>query len=348
MSEGFERQDSRLFAEWKVDMLKLDACAVHETNRTVIARWKQEIIAAGRPMVLSNCHNGCGNDLFMIHIPDGYGWADWCSNDTNSWRTSRDIEPSWTHVMFNLHTLAGIGWRGKPGSWNDPDFLEMSAMHSLDAQRAHFSMWCITSSPLVYSSNLKTTRNDTLAVITDADAIEINQLYAGNAGDLLEKQGGAVYLCVAAAACLVGAEGELWYKPLPPRSGSTVAAVALLNPQGKNGTTIDLQVDFDKLPVLQGARRCSVYDVWTKNSSTAEMHWIAYSVAPMSVRLLRIECAAAHPVGPTPTPPPPPPPPPPPAPAPPSPTPPRPSPPPPTPSNGTCQLADFVVACKWC
>ena len=114
MSEGFERQDSRLFAEWKVDMLKIDACAVHETNRTVIDRWKQEIIAAGRPMVFSNCHNGCGNDPFMIHIPDGYGWADWCSNDTNSWRTSRDIEPSWNHVMFNLHTLAGIGWRGKP------------------------------------------------------------------------------------------------------------------------------------------------------------------------------------------------------------------------------------------
>ena len=41
MSEGFERQDAQLFAEWKVDMLKIDSCAVHETNRTVIARWKQ-------------------------------------------------------------------------------------------------------------------------------------------------------------------------------------------------------------------------------------------------------------------------------------------------------------------
>ena len=93
MSEGFERQDSQLFAEWKVDMLKIDSCAVHETNQTVIARWKKEIIAAGRPMVFSNCHNGCANDPFMVHDPNAYGWADWCSNDTNSWRTSRDIEP---------------------------------------------------------------------------------------------------------------------------------------------------------------------------------------------------------------------------------------------------------------
>ena len=118
MSEGFERQDSRLFAEWKVDMLKVDSCAVHETNRTVVARWKEEITAAGRPMVFSNCHNGCGNDPFMVHVKGGFGWEPWCANDTNSWRTSRDIEPSWAHIMFNLHTLAGIGWRGKPGGWS--------------------------------------------------------------------------------------------------------------------------------------------------------------------------------------------------------------------------------------
>ena len=156
MSEGFERQDSQLFAEWKVDMLKIDSCAVHETNQTVIARWKQEIIAAGRPMVFSNCHNGCANDPFMIHDPNAYGWADWCWNDTNSWRTSRDIEPSWQHVMFNLHTLIGIGERGKPGQWNDPDFMELDAMHSINAQRAHFSMWCITSVRLPLDHSIAT------------------------------------------------------------------------------------------------------------------------------------------------------------------------------------------------
>ena len=49
---------------------------------------------------------------------------------------------------------------------DDPDFLEMSAVHTVAAKRAHFSMWCITSSPLVYSSNLETTNNETLAVLT--------------------------------------------------------------------------------------------------------------------------------------------------------------------------------------
>ena len=152
--------------------------------------------------------------------------------------------------MFNLHTLIGIGWRGKPGQWNDPDFLELPAMHSINAQRAHFSMWCITSSPLVYSSPLKTMHTDTLAILTDADAIAINQEYAGNAGDLLRRQGETVYICVETSICLAGAEGELWYKPLPPQHNSTIAAVALLNPQAKNGTTINMQLN------LRNCRSC--------------------------------------------------------------------------------------------
>ena len=113
MSEGYEKQDATLFAQWKIDMLKIDNCGVHETNQTVVARWKAEISATGRPILFSNCHNGCGNDPFMPAFAGG--WADWCGNDTNMWRTSRDIEPNWVHVMFNLHTLAGIGWRAKPG-----------------------------------------------------------------------------------------------------------------------------------------------------------------------------------------------------------------------------------------
>ena len=107
-------------------------------------------------------------------------------------------------------------------------------------------------SPLVYSFKLETMRNDTLAILTDADAIMINQEYAGNAGDLLRRLGETVYICVETTICLAGAEGEVWYKPLPPQHNSTIAAVALLNPQAKNGSTIDMQLKFEELPILQG------------------------------------------------------------------------------------------------
>ena len=89
------------------------------------------------------------------------------------------------------------------------------------------------------------------------------------------------------------------------------AAVALLNPQAAgNGTTVDIHVRFEQLPVLQGRRGCSVFDIWGKNSSTAEQGWTAYGVEPMSVRLLRVQCAATPgpPPAPAPSPPPAPPP----------------------------------------
>ena len=89
------------------------------------------------------------------------------------------------------------------------------------------------------------------------------------------------------------------------------AAVALLNPQAANGTTVDIHVRFEQLPVLQGRRGCSVFDIWGKNSSTAEQGWTAYAVEPMSVRLLRVQCAATPGPAPAPVPSPPPAPPPP-------------------------------------
>lgn len=116
-------------------------------------------------------------------------------------------------------------------------------------------MWAITSSPLIYSSDLNKTTSTTLAVLTNRAAIAINQQYAGNAGDLLKKQGRPVYFCVGDGMCLVGGEGEVWYKPLPGGesgfAGNPHGAPALLNPQGaaKNATTVDISVTVGNFAV---------------------------------------------------------------------------------------------------
>merc|ERR1712079_50859 len=112
------------------------------------------------------------------------GWSDWCPQQANMWRTSGDIKPTWTSIMNNLHSLVGKGAHGGPGHWNDPDFLEvgLGVFRNLEAARAHFAMWCITSSPLIASPNLQTVSRDIIGVLTDADAIAVDQQYAGNAG----------------------------------------------------------------------------------------------------------------------------------------------------------------------
>merc|ERR1712107_146329 len=108
-----------------------------------------ELNATGRPILYSNCHNGCASPGTM-GVNYSMGWADWCIN-ANMWRSSSDIRPSWGSIMFNLHSLRAMGSHGAPGRWNDPDFLEIGQgtfKSDIDAIRAHFAMWCITSSPL--------------------------------------------------------------------------------------------------------------------------------------------------------------------------------------------------------
>ena len=38
--------------------------------------------------------------------------------------SSGDINSHWDGMISNLNSLKGRGHFGKPGSWNDPDFLE--------------------------------------------------------------------------------------------------------------------------------------------------------------------------------------------------------------------------------
>ena len=41
-------------------------------------------------------------------------------------RTFQDIQASWGDIILNnLYAQVGLGKYGAPGSWNDPDFLEV-------------------------------------------------------------------------------------------------------------------------------------------------------------------------------------------------------------------------------
>lgn len=111
MSEGYEHQDAFLFAlEYGADMVKVDACAATLPAKELMQRWHDELNATGRPVLFSNCHNGC-----MTRE-----WEPWCGEVSNMWRSSADISAHWPSVMHNLDSLKGRGSVAKPGRWNDP------------------------------------------------------------------------------------------------------------------------------------------------------------------------------------------------------------------------------------
>merc|ERR1712167_188056 len=81
-----------------------------------------------------------------------------------------------------------------PGCWAYPDMLEVGCKHgpggphdpglSPQETRSHFGAWCIVSSPLTLSHDVN---NDTVTdqiwpVISNREAIAINQAWAGHSG----------------------------------------------------------------------------------------------------------------------------------------------------------------------
>jgi alpha-galactosidase len=153
-----------------------------------------------------------------------------------------------------------------PGGWNYPDSLEIgNAKHGKGftpaEARAHFSLWSITSSPLILGNDLRNMTADDLAVVSNKDAIMVNQAWAGYAGDLLN-----FTQYPPANASKVNVTNvpphSVWWKPLPNKS----AAAVLFNSNGGT-TTATLSFRFDELVwngavALQSANGCHVRSVW--------------------------------------------------------------------------------------
>ena len=90
MSQGYEHQDARLFAlEYKADMIKVDACGATLPAETLMKRWQTELNATGRPVLFSNCHNGCVTQHGGTGTPNGTtaSWRPWCPTLSNMWRS---------------------------------------------------------------------------------------------------------------------------------------------------------------------------------------------------------------------------------------------------------------------
>ena len=71
-----------------------------------------------------------------------------------------DANAMWGPIVAEVAVLAGRGHLAGPGGWNYPDSLEVgNAKHGRsltpDEARAHFALWCITSSPLILGNDVR-------------------------------------------------------------------------------------------------------------------------------------------------------------------------------------------------
>jgi hypothetical protein len=101
----------------------------------------------------------------------------------------------------------------RPGCWAYPDMLEVGNIGIYAQEQAHFGAWCIVSAPLTLGFNLsdQSTMNRVWPIISNTEAIAVNQQWAGHPGMLVKSwdplpPNGSLYLW--AVDCDSGDKGQ--------------------------------------------------------------------------------------------------------------------------------------------
>jgi alpha-galactosidase len=174
-TRGYEYQDARFYAEIGIDFLKYDWCFTKDINAKEAYRTMSNALSStGRAIVFSICEWG-----------ESKPW-EWADSVGHLWRTTPDITLLFDgikdHGHWNQYSINEIlkkqesirAYNGVDG-WNDLDMLEVGNGFSESEDRAHFSMWCMMSSPLMCGNNLLTMSETTKNILTNKGAIAIDQ-----------------------------------------------------------------------------------------------------------------------------------------------------------------------------
>ena len=233
--------------EAEFDGVKLDGCGEFRN----LTWWAQLLNETKRPVMIENCH--WGDTVPGQPFGDGP-----CSGLTmpsncpyNFFRSSKDIKPYWESIWFNLQSTRPYLTRlalSRPGSWAYPDMLQVGRLATLSEDRTHFGAWCIVSSPLILGHDVTDEKlNDKIwDIISNTEAIRVNQAWTGHPGRLISEFGG-----------LLGEAVQIWGKTISV-SPLEIAVLVMSNSYEVQSAV----VGFETVGFPEGAV-VSMRDVWT-------------------------------------------------------------------------------------
>jgi alpha-galactosidase len=258
--QDHEQQDCDTFVAWGIDYVKVDYCCagsasggnaklaytkVRDCLTNAVTRMKSKVPDA-HPIVYSICNWG-----------EQKPW-EWGDAVGNLWRTTGDISSSWSKVLSNLDASQLNRNYSRIGSWNDPDMLEVGIgdfKSNYARARSHFSLWCMAAAPLITGTDLKTMDATIQSILTNTDAIAINQ-------DTLS---GDTTLGIIEGKKIVSGNSEVWVKLLTGKIGSEYA-VLFFN-RGNSGA-VSMSITPDQIKQVGGdianGKKYKVRDVWGK------------------------------------------------------------------------------------
>ena len=274
-SYGFEDIDAQTYAEWGIDYLKYDYCNAPKDKDSAIVRYKKMADAlqkTGRDIVFAICEWG---------QREPWKWGPQVGGQL--WRTTWDIRDTWKSSKYDaghagilniLDRQVGLEKYSGPGKWNDPDMLIVglngkgkSSSHgdakgcTLEEYQSQMSLWCLINAPLIASNDLRAMDHEIKAILTNAEAIDINQ-------DPLGRQASKIYS---------NSSVEYWRKPLS--DGSVI--LGILNRQLNE---IKVEIAFNDIG-LDG--QYMIRDLWEHNNAGFFKDALESSVPGHGVRLLK-------------------------------------------------------------
>lgn len=273
-SRGHEYQDAMKYAEWGVDYLKYDWCNTDGLKAEgAYMTMRNALYAAGRPIVFSLCEWGSNKP-----------W-EWAKDIGHLWRTTGDITAyfdldvdhgTWKSlsVMTILDLQEGLRVYAGPDHWNDPDMMEVGNGMSVNEDRAHFSMWCMLAAPLIAGNDLRNMSPETIAILTNKEAISVNQ-------DSLGVQG----FKYSAKDSL-----ETWFKPLTKGAW----AVCFLNRSARPKAISfpwkehSIKDDFAKREINFNQTTFKIRDLWAKKDIGTTKKAFVGTVGGHDVVLLKL------------------------------------------------------------
>jgi alpha-galactosidase len=91
-------------------------------------------------------------------------------------RTTGDIGNNWGSVDSIINSNNNWADYAGPGAFNDPDMLEVGneGMNEVEEQ-SHFSLWALSKSPLLIGCDLTKISDSSLAILSNAEVIALNQ-----------------------------------------------------------------------------------------------------------------------------------------------------------------------------
>ena len=270
---GNYEKDAQTYADWGVEYLKYDNCYLtpNDVNSYVdqallqaqYTEMSNALVATGKPLVFSIC-----------------SWAfsgDWMRDAGNLWRSTGDIHDSWGEygtywaesVMEIIDKNEPLHKYAGPGHWNDPDMLEVgNGGMSATEYKSHFSLWCIMASPLIAGNDVRNMDSTTKAILTNKEAIAVNQDSAGIQGQRIRKNG----------------DLEVWVKQLGSYTGNK-KAVLLFN---RGSASASISVTWDEIGLLTN-KAATVRDLWSHKDIGSVTGTYSATIGSHDVAMLLIE-----------------------------------------------------------